>query len=76
MLISLDLGKIQSLSEDMPQTTNTLSDTTRLICLELLSNVERWMWRKDAEKLTDSEWDEAEAIVTLAQYEIMNGVEL
>jgi microcystin-dependent protein len=68
-----DLDKLQSLSEDMPQSYHYLSDTTRLLCLDMLTRMpsQRWAWRNNGEALTDGEWDEAESMVDQAAEELI-----
>jgi microcystin-dependent protein len=68
-----DLDKLQSLSEDMPQSYHYLSDTTRLLCLDMLTRMpsQRWSWRNNGETLTDGEWDEAAAMVDQATEELI-----
>jgi hypothetical protein len=68
-----DLARINTLAEDMPPVDLTLSDTTRLLCLDLLSRFpcERWSWLNDGQKMTDPEWDEAQAMVDLAIWELI-----
>jgi microcystin-dependent protein len=71
--IIFDLDKLQSLAAEMPQTYHYLSDTTRLLCLDLLTRWpgQSWAWRNDGEVLTDEEWDEAQAMIDLASQELI-----
>jgi microcystin-dependent protein len=68
-----ELNELQSLSAGMYPTYHHLSETTRLICLDLLTRwpTMRWAWRNDDERLTDEEWDEAEAMVDQAAQELI-----
>jgi len=68
-----ELDVLQSLSAGMFPTYHHLSETTRLICLDLLTRwpTMRWAWRNDDETLTDEEWDEAEAMVDQAAQELI-----
>ncbi len=67
------LDKLKALSVGQP-TYHYLSDATRVLLLVLLDGLpsERWTWRNNGQKLTDSEWDEAEAMVSLATEEILS----
>jgi len=67
-----NLDKIKDISVGAP-TYHYLSDTSRVLCLILLDGLpsERWMWRNNGQKLTDSEWDEIEAMVGLTSEELM-----
>lgn len=58
----------------MPPVYNFLSDTSRLLCLDMLSRwpSERWMWLNDGQTPTDSQWDEAEAMVDQAVQELIS----
>jgi microcystin-dependent protein len=71
-----DLAKITGLAVDMPPVYTFLSDITRLLCLDLLSRwpLERWMWLNDSQEITDSQWDEAEALVDQAIQELMSNM--
>jgi microcystin-dependent protein len=68
-----ELDELQSLSAGMDPTYHHLSETTRLLCLDLLSRwpTMRWAWRNDGETLTAEEWDEAEAMVDQAAQELI-----
>jgi microcystin-dependent protein len=68
-----ELDELQRLAAGMFPTYHHLSETTRLICLDLLSRwpTMRWAWRNDDETLTDEEWDEAEAMVDQAAQELI-----
>jgi microcystin-dependent protein len=70
------LDKINELSADMPLTYHLLSETTRQLCLDLLTRrvSMRWAWRNGSEKLTDEEWDEAEAMVDKAEEELIQSM--
>lgn len=71
-----DLERITGLAVDMPPVYTFLSDVTRLLCLDLLSRWpgERWMWLNDGQPITDSQWDDAEALVDQAIEELMTSM--
>lgn len=67
-----DLADISDLATGMPPTYHRLSDASRLLSLGLLTLAgDRWQWRNNGEKLTDVEWDTAEAMVTSAVEEFL-----
>lgn len=72
MLFHLD--KILAISEDMPSVFVELSDTTRMFTLALLTDVKRWDFRYEGEKLTDAQWDTAQALIDLAHEEILQSM--
>jgi len=69
--LRFDLNQYLSLSSDMPISVNMLSDTSRLLILDLLSRLERWHWRYDWQLLTDEQWDVAQDIVDKATKEVI-----
>jgi len=71
--IIFDLDKIQALIAGTSPTYHYLSDSTCLLCLDLLSRWpgERWAWRNNGEELTDGEWDTAMSMVDQATQELI-----
>lgn len=69
----IDLAELQSLAEDSQPTYHHLSDTTRQLCLDMLTRFPsyRWSWRNDGEELTDEEWDTASAMAARASQELI-----
>lgn len=62
-----DLDKILGLATDISPSYHLLSETGRLLCLDLLTRTqERWQWRYEDELLSDAQWDEALNLVDLA----------
>jgi microcystin-dependent protein len=71
--IVFDLGELETLAEDTPKSYHYLSETTRLLCMDLLTRwpEKRWLWQNNDNDLSDVEWDEAQAMVDLAIEELI-----
>jgi microcystin-dependent protein len=71
--IIFDLNEIQTLATDTPKAYHYLSETTRILCMDLLTRwpCKRWLWENSGDDLSDEEWDEAQGMVDLAQEELI-----
>jgi microcystin-dependent protein len=71
--IVFDLGKIEDLAEDTPKAYHYLSETTRLLCVDMLTRwpEKRWLWQNNGDDLSDEDWNEAQAMVDMAQEELI-----
>lgn len=68
----IDLADITSLAAGMPATYHRVSDVSRLLALALLTQAgDRWQWRNDGAKLTDAQWDTAQALIDGAVEEFL-----
>lgn len=73
--MSFDLADITNMATGMPPTYHRLTDASRLLALGLLTLArDRWQWRNNGEKLTDVEWDQAEAMVDQAIEELIETI--
>jgi microcystin-dependent protein len=70
-MLRFDLDKLLTLVDGMPLAYCLLSDSSRVLVLDMLSRIERWQWRYENLNLTDEQWDEAQAIVDLATKEVI-----
>jgi microcystin-dependent protein len=73
LFTKIDLAELQALAAETAPTYHHLSDTTRQLCLDMLTRFPsyRWAWRNDGDELTDEEWDTASAMAARAAQELI-----
>lgn len=73
----ISLPDIQALAASEEPSATVLSGSTvalLLTALELTGNRFQWLGASEIEPISDSEWDEADAIIALAEKEVMTGI--
>ena len=73
MTTKANLTELKTITQDETETHHTLSPETVQLCLIALVR-SRLVYRGAWDDLTDAEWDEADALVSQAQDELIKGV--
>jgi hypothetical protein len=67
----IDLAEIKSLATTGPYGGDRYLSPETVTYLLAVANSQRWQWRNSGDRLSDSQWDEAEEIIGQALDELL-----